>query len=148
MAYAEAPEAGFWSKPVVAGALSVLFFGTAMTGWLVQLVRKKDAMLEIGPDGIFDRRIARKPVSWRSIRNISTRTIHRNLFIVLDVAENKEDILKSNRFSRWFSKLDKVVGIGGITVSASGLDVPAKDLVKIIEVYAKAHDSPAAKRLD
>ncbi|WP_269581252.1 hypothetical protein [Roseibium sp. Sym1] len=122
-------------------------FGSMFIFHLFRFTRLNRPPVEIGPDGIFDKRCMTKPVPWQQMRRIvkRTRSVNRGQlhYIVLFVEE--ETLPKLRGSHRWFRRYRKFRGLGDVAILASNLTGSHRKLMQVTKAYARAYGAPAAE---
>lgn len=130
---------------MIIGLLTVAFFGGLGLIGLARFVRNPDEAIEIGPDGISDRRITSRLIPWSKIDRISTWSSRGSSMVMLELDRDFEATLDQSAFYRLFKWANLTVGAKGHCLNPIGFSVGFHDLHQTILAYAKAHGSPAAE---
>jgi hypothetical protein len=88
----------------------------------------------ISPQGIFDRRLARRVIPWTAVRSIFTWS-H---LMVLDVDPDVESTLDLTPLARWTRGANRSVGADGLCITAEGLKLDHDTLLATSGAYWEA----------
>lgn len=118
-----------WGTPA-ANSLAVFFcyIGVVLfsaMGLLIlwKLFRERGTVIEIGPEGIRDIRVAEEFIPWNAVLDIYTWTYQRQSVMVLAVTEEAERQLTLSRIARWSRKANASLGADGLCIAAGGLKI-------------------------
>lgn len=145
-----ASEAMSASEPnesdIFMGYAGAAFFGLGGVAFLAYVLINRDHSIEIGPQGIIDRRLTSDVVPWSGITNISKHVRRHYSYVVLEVTEDVHAKLKSSM--GFWKKTKGLVGERGVYLNPTALNVGTDELFETLKSYAKAHNSPAVEHLD
>ena len=121
---------------LVLGVAGLLIFvpGVGRLGW--QLVQRRP-IVEIGPDGILDRRLSSRPIPWTAVRGVRHTAVQRQRFVTLDLAPGAAGTLITGRVNRVMHRLNQRSGFPGVHLSTVGLSCTASELAAAIERYRR-----------
>jgi hypothetical protein len=105
------------------GWFGLPFFGLCTVAGLWRLLTAGRTVVTITPDGILDTRLAADAVPWSGVRNISTRTMKRQEFVVLAIDPSVEARLALTPIAKWSRGPNRLLGFDGLCVSAIGLKI-------------------------
>lgn len=122
------PLAYLWA--LLGGAGMVLFSGgTLRLIW--QLVQSRP-IVEIGPDGVLDRRLTRQPVPWSAIRGIEYTVVSRQKFVTLRLRRGAEREILRTPVARLMYSLNQRFGFPGLHISVVGLRCDPYELTEAV----------------
>lgn len=117
----------------------VAAFGALCTSYIAwRLLHLRDPVIVISPKGIRDLRIAREVIPWRAIHEISTWSYEGQRWLVLDVDAEVEGSLGLTAVVRWSRGVNRVLGITGLCITASGLRMGYHELLETCAAYLTA----------
>jgi hypothetical protein len=115
-----------------------IFFGLATLIGLWQLFFVRGPIVTVTPDGIRDRRLAAELIPWSAVSGISAWQGRRVRGIVLDVDPLVESQLTLTRMARWARAPNRQVGIEGLLIEVTGLNVNFDRLLGICRSHVLA----------
>jgi hypothetical protein len=121
------------------GYFGVLFFGFAILkiGWL--LVTARGPVLFIDRNGIRDLRVSQTVIPWDAIEQIGTDTVQKQAFVTLKVTPALEKQLVASAGSKLMRAANHAIGVDGIVLNPSGLQVDAQSLFEVCNAYRAAY---------
>jgi hypothetical protein len=110
--------------------VGIVFFGlcTGVAVWRLLTVR--GAVVTIKPEGIRDTRVAAELIPWNAITGISTWQYRGQRVMVLAVDPAVESRLTLTRIARWSRDPNRALGIDGVCVTATGLNIRYDSLLQ------------------
>ena len=133
---------------IIVGWFIGIFFGltTLISGY--SLISPNKDKVVLTPTGLLDTRYSSTEIPWISLTNISTLSIHRTSFVVLDLPKKEFDKLQLKIVPRSLRRLNSAyMGKDNISIHSIDLEISFKDLKRAINTYAKAHN-PALSALE
>ena len=120
------------------GYFGVVFFGFAMLkiGWL--LLTARGPVLVIDRNGIRDLRVSQTVIPWDAVEQIGIGEVKRQQFVTLKVEPALEKQLVASAGKRLMRLANHAVGVDGIVINPSGLQVDAETLLEVCNAYRAA----------
>jgi hypothetical protein len=115
---------------VLIGYLGVVFFGLATLKAIWTLMTATGPVVFISRDGICDLRIVNELMPWDQIEGISSYEYRRQKFVVLKISGALENQIFATRAAKARLLANRMLGVDGIAITASGLTVDADALLK------------------
>ncbi|WP_420332898.1 hypothetical protein [Roseibium sp.] len=116
--------------------------------WLLEVVRNPVLKIEIGPEGIWDRRVSENYLPWAKIRRINTKAVHGTDFLLLEFDKDFESELKPQWRYALSMSLNRLFGEKSHYIDAYGFGVEFDEFLHLVETYASTYGSPAASTSD
>ena len=111
----------------------LMWGATLFLAWMVllwgRLLLDTRPVIEIGPAGVFDRRLAAGPIPWRDIAAMRFIQVNSQSMVALDLTPGSRERLVQSWFQRLFTQVNERAGYG-ITLTVTGLD---HDLDTVVE---------------
>lgn len=121
------------------GYFGVAFFGFAILKIGRLLPTARGPVLFIDRNGIRDLRISQATIPWDAIEKIGTDTVQKQAFVTLKVTPAMEQQLVASAGSKLMRAANHAVGVDGIVLNPSGLQVDAPDLFEVCNAYRAAY---------
>ena len=140
--------AAFGRLGIIVGWFISIFFGltTLISGY--SLISPNKDKVVLTPTGLLDTRYSSTQIPWISLTNVSTLSIHRKSFLVLDLPKKEFDKLQLKIVPRSLRRLNSAyMGKDNISIHSIDLEISFEDLKRAIHTYAKAHN-PALSALE
>jgi hypothetical protein len=120
------------------GYFCVLFFGFGVlkVGWL--LVTARGPVLVIDRNGIRDLRVSPNVIPWDAVEEIRSGAVQKQSFVTLKVTPAMEKQLVASSGKKLMSAANQAVGVDGIVLNPSGLQVDAQTLFEVCNAYRAA----------
>jgi hypothetical protein len=115
---------------VVIGYAGVAFFGFATLKLIWTLITAKGPVVFISRYGIRDQRIVRELMPWDQIEDISSHEYRRQKFVVLKISPALENRIFATKAEKARLLANRMLGVDGIAITASGLTIDADTLLK------------------
>jgi hypothetical protein len=121
------------------GYFGMVFFGFAILkiGWL--LITARGPVLFIDRHGIRDLRVSPNVIPWDAIEQIGTDTVQKQAFVTLKVTPALEKQLVASTGKKLMRAANYVVGVDGIVLNPSGLQVDPETLSEVCNAYRAAN---------
>lgn len=116
---------------LVIGVAGLLLFVPGV-GRLVWQLAQRRPIVEIGPDGILDRRLTPRLIPWSAVRHVHPTAVQRQRFVTLVLAPGAAEELITGRMQRLLHRLNQRSGFPGLHVSAVGLRCTADELYEAV----------------
>ena len=100
---------------------SSLFLAWATLVWARMLFDQRP-VIEIGPEGLLDRRLSASMIPWPDIAGMRLIEVNNQRLVGLDLVPGARERLSQSAFQRLFTRANERFGYGGATISATGLD--------------------------
>ncbi len=126
------------ARDAVVGWLGLLFSGYCTAVLFRRLLIADRAVLTITPNGIRDIRISTDFVPWSGICDITSRRVRGQRFIVIGADPAVERHLALTATAKWSRGLNHVLGLDGLCISATGLQINHYALFKTCLTYWQA----------
>lgn len=114
-------------------AFALLLSGVAVT-YAIELLRPAP-VLKLSDQGLFDRRVSRRPVPWPSIRGVAPIQHGVSLILALDVTEPRRIAPPVNPVWRINRRAARLLGNPELTLRLNGLDIDLFALLRAIEEH-------------
>jgi hypothetical protein len=126
----------------VVGYFGVLFFGFGILkmGWL--LVSARGPVLFIDRNGIRDLRVSPNVIPWDAVEQIEIGEIKKQGFVTLKVTPALEKQLVASAGKKLMKAANHALGVDGIVINPSGLQVDAQSLLEVCNAYRAAYKRP------
>jgi hypothetical protein len=126
------------TRPKLVGYVGIAFFGlgTVVVFWC--LLTASRPVITISPEGIHDRRIASAVIPWTAVTGISTWQYRGQKMMVLTINPEIEERLGLTAQARWSRLPNRMLGIKGFPVPASGLTIDDETLLRTTQEYVRA----------
>jgi hypothetical protein len=134
------PVAVFW---LLVGGVALLLFVPGV-GYMGRLAAQRRPVLEIGPDGILDRRLSPKILPWSAVRGVGLGQVSRQEFVTLDLAPGAEQQYFTGRRGRLTYEISQRTGFPGLHLTLVGLQCTADELYEAV----RRHWPPAVQTSD
>lgn len=128
----------------------VLGAGLLAVGLLIaiMLFRKRnrgavDATLKLSPEGLHLMTGTTGVIAWPMIKNLGSMSIKGSKALVINIDKAAIDGLEKSRFFETSRKLDKALGIHGLTFFEQQLELPVAEVAHLLHQYSIAHGGPA-----
>src|SRR5262249_25046008 len=117
------------------GYFGMVFFGFAMLkiGWL--LLTARGPVLFIDRHGIRDLRVSPIVIPWHAVEQIGISEIRRQKFVTLRVTPTLEAQLVASTGSKLMRAANHAIGVDGIVINPSGLQVDPPTLLEVCDAY-------------
>ena len=116
---------------LIIGAAGVLLFVPGV-GRLVWQLGQRRPIVEIGPDGVLDRRLSARTIPWRVIRHVRGTAVHNQRFVTLDLAPGAAEEFITGPAHRLLHRINQRSGFPGMHVSTVGLRCTAEELYEAV----------------
>lgn len=126
---------------VFVGYFGTVFFGLATIKALWSLLRSSGPIITITPDGIRDTRIAAQFIPWKAIERIWTWSSRGSKFMVLVLKPGAIEQLRLTLLAQWTRIPNRLLGVNGLAIGATGLDVDYQTLLDKSLAYLRAQRS-------
>jgi hypothetical protein len=127
-------------KEFVGGYASAGFFGLCTAVILWRLATVRGPVITITPEGIRDVRIAAEFIPWHTIKSVSTWQ-HRGfrcMVLAVDPAVENRLSLRLPRATKWLRGPNRLLGVDGLCVDATGLTIDYDTLFRTCVSYHQA----------
>lgn len=131
-------------QPTTSFSYMIVSFGVPLFGLCTlifawRLLRVKEVMLRLSPEGIWIREWGGGlTIPWSSIDEISSLQVKSQKFLMLRVSSEKYAQLQRGYIASSLHKLNKLIVGDGIPLSASGLAVSFGQLDAVVTTYFKS----------
>lgn len=112
---------------LIIGAAGLLLFVPGV-GRLVWQLAQRRPIVEIGPDGILDRRLTPRLIPWALVRQVHPTAVQHQRFVTLVLAPGAAEELITGPVQRLMHRINQRSGFPGLHVSAVGLRCTADEL--------------------
>jgi len=128
------------------GYAALIVFGIASAIILRQWIGSSGAVVTLTATGIRDTRVAAEEIPWSAITNLAMWQQGRQKTLVLSVDPKVEEGLTLTRIARWTRGPNKSLGVDGLCVVATGLNVSFDMLAQLIAAHVQRarSEEPAA----
>ncbi len=141
VAVAIVPEMGAGLVGTVVGWVGAVFFGLCTIVALGRLLRAREPVLTISPQGIRDTRIAEDVIPWTAITKISTWGAFNQKAMVLAVDPATEAKLHLTAMARSTRGANRALGADGLCIVAAGLKIDFPSLLETsVDYWTAARD--------
>jgi hypothetical protein len=113
------------------GGAGLLLFVPGV-GRLVWQLAQRRPVLEIGPDGILDRRLSREVMPWSAVRRIDRTRVQRQEFVTLDLVPGAGEGYLTGHTNRLMHRVNQRAGFRGMHLSVVGLRCTADELYEAV----------------
>jgi hypothetical protein len=122
----------------VVGYFCLLFFGFGILkiGWL--LVTARGPVLFIDRNGIRDLRVSPNVIPWDAVEQIGISEVKKQAFVTLKVVPALENQLVASAGKKLMAAANHALGVDGIVLNPSGLQVDAQSLFEVCNAYRAA----------
>lgn len=134
------PVAVVW---LLVGGVALLLFVPGV-GFGVRQAARRGLVLEIGPDGVLDRRLSPKTLPWSAVRGVGLSQVSRQEFVTLDLAPGTEQHYFTGRRSRLTYEISQRTGFPGLHLTVVGLRCTTNELYEAV----RRHWQPAVQTSD
>jgi hypothetical protein len=121
------------------GYFGVAFFGFAILkiGWL--LLTARGPVLFIDRNGVRDLRVSPDVIPWNAIDQILIGAVRKQSFVTLKVTPTMEKQLVASTGKRLMRAANHAVGVDGVVINPSGLQVDPETLFEVCNAYRAAY---------
>jgi hypothetical protein len=121
------------------GYFGVLFFGFGILkmGWL--LVTARGPVLFIDRNGIRDLRVSPTTIPWDAVEQIEIGEIKKQGFVTLKVTPALQKQLVASAGKKLMAAANHALGVNGIVINPSGLQVDPPTLFEVCNAYRAAY---------
>ncbi len=139
MAFHLFPDMQVGAFYTVVGYFGVLFFGFAILkiGWLFLTAR--GPVLFIDRNGIRDLRISPNVIPWDAVEQIGIGEVRKQAFVTLKVTPALEKQLVASTGKKLMRAANHALGVDGIVINPSGLQVDPTTLLEVCNAYRAAY---------
>jgi len=139
MAFHLLPDTQVGAFYTAVGYFGVLFFGFAILkmGWL--LVTARGPVLFIDRNGIRDLRVSPNVIPWDAVQQIGISEVKKQKFVTLRVTPVLEKQLVASAGRKLMAAANHALGVDGIVINPSGLQVDPPDLFEVCNAYRAAY---------
>jgi hypothetical protein len=131
--------AGFFTIGILL-SLFLLLIGIFFAGYALIRLRDRHAPITVGPDGLHDRILSKRPIPWADIRDLRIYPAPRGgPVVVFDLAEGAEERAGVYKRARMAVGVNRPFGYS-YQVHAMGTDAAIDPLVEAIRPYAAVRD--------
>ena len=116
---------------VTVGAAGLLLFVPGV-GRLVWQVAQRRPIVEIGPDGILDRRLSARRIPWRAVHGVGRTGVQRQQFVTLHLAPGAAEELLTGTVNRVAHRLNQRAGFRGVHLGTVGLRGTADEMYEAV----------------
>jgi hypothetical protein len=116
----------------VIGWVSILFFGACGIAIVKQLFDRRPRLI-LDDRGIFDRTLGTPLIPWSSIQSANIVQVRRTKFIALLLVDEEDRVAALPAAKRLVSAANRGLGFGRFNLSLSALDVPADQILQVIQ---------------
>lgn len=109
-----------------------------------RVLTAKSDVIEVGPNGIRDDRIAHTTIPWAAILKISLSRQSGPRLVMLDIDRNWLRQVSQPASARFMAKADDLLKMQGLCLNHTDYGVELDDFIEALRDYAKAHEAPAA----
>ena len=133
------------------GYFGVIFFGFVIlkVGWL--LLTARGPVLFIDRNGIRDLRVSQTMIPWNAVEQIGIGEVKKQAFVTLKVTPVLEQQLVASAGRKLMKAANHALGVDGIVINPSGLQVDPETLFEVCNAYRAAakqigpdHSGPTA----
>jgi hypothetical protein len=136
------PES-YRTQLVGAGAFALLA-GINIAILIHRVLIAKSDVIQIGPNGIQDERIAHATIPWAAIREILVSRLSGKPLVMLRIDTNWLRQVRQPAPARFMAKADDLLKMQGLCLNHTDFGVELDDFIETLRSYAKAYDAPAA----
>lgn len=111
------------------------FFGIGTAISLARLFGNPEVLF-VDREGILDSRISDSKLPWRMITNLSVAGIHRQKFLMVQLAPQFEATLQKTRMARLGGPSNAALGLKGMAIPTQGLDGTLDDLLEAVRRFS------------
>jgi hypothetical protein len=115
---------------LIGGVGLPLFVGGV--GRLVWQLAQRRPVLEIGPDGVLDRRLSPRVLPWSAVRGVGRTRVRRQEFVTLDLIPGAEQGYFTGRTNRLVHWINQRAGFRGLHLNTVGLRCTADELYEAV----------------
>jgi hypothetical protein len=123
----------------VIGYAGVLFFGFGILKIGRLLLTARGPVLFIDRKGIRDLRVSQDIIPWDAVEQIGISEVKRQRFVTLKVTSALEQKLVAGAGAKLMKAANHALGVDGIVINPSGLQVDPSDLLEACEAYRAAY---------
>jgi hypothetical protein len=122
------------------GYFGVVFFGFAILkiGWLF-VTAGRGPVLFIDRNGIRDLRVSATTIPWDAVEQIGISSVQKQGFVTLKVTPTMEQQLVANAGRKLMRAANQAIGVDGIVINPSGLQVDPPTLFEVCNAYRDAY---------
>ena len=133
------------SSKVVLGIGGLILGLSSSLAAMNRLINIADLTVDLGPKGIFDRRICKYPIPWSEIIGISKSEINGQTLLMLEFTKEFEET-QINSIHHLIMKFKyRRFGARGRGIDPLDFHVGYQTFNRMVMTYARAHNSPAAR---
>ena len=150
---------GYFTKPapstfvrLVADFGVVFFGGSTLLATCYAIARRGKPVITISPNGIRDDRVAKEIIPWSAVESVSTRRFDPPRsgaiwpiaspvdlrLMILRLKPEAETHLRLTAASKLFERPNRTLGVDGIVISPTGLDIEYDELFDLSTAYVAA----------
>ena len=121
------------------GYFGVAFFGFALLkiGWL--LVTARGPVLFVDRNGIRDLRVSQTLIPWDAVEQVGIGEVRKQSFVTLKVTPALEKQLVASAGKKLMRAANHALGVDGIVINPSGLQVDPPTLLEVCNAYRAAY---------
>jgi hypothetical protein len=113
------------------GGAGLLLFVPGV-GRLVWQLGQRRPVLDIGPDGVRDRRLSPEVLPWSAVRGVGRTRVRRQEFVTLDLVPGAEQGYLTGRTNRLMYRVNQRAGFRGLHLNVVGLRCTADELYEAV----------------
>lgn len=110
-----------------------------------RLINIADLTVELGPKGIFDRRICKYPIPWSEIVSISKSETNGQTLLMLEFTNEFEETQINSIHHLIMKFKNRRFGARGRGIDPLDFHVGYQTFNRMVHAYAKAHNCPATR---
>ena len=124
---------------VILGWVGAAFFGFLALRVLQRLLKGSAVAIEIGPEGLRDRRLGSPLIPWSGITEIKGWQHRTGSYIQLGLDKDTEWEVLARVPDKALGIANKLLGTPGLAINASGTNTDTETLLALCDAYWKAH---------
>ncbi len=117
------------------GYFGMIFFGFALLKIVWLLITARGPVLFIDRNGIRDLRVSPNAIPWDAVEQIGISEVRKQQFVTLQVTPALEKRLVASTGSKLMRAANHAIGVDGIVLNPSGLQVDPPDLFEVCNAY-------------
>src|SRR5581483_1536038 len=121
------------------GYFGMIFFGFALLKIVWLLITARGAVLFIDRNGIRDLRVSPDVIPWDAIEQIGIDSVQKQAFVTLKVTPGLERQLVASTGKKLMKAANHALGVDGIVINPSGLQVDPPTLLEVCNAYRAAY---------
>ena len=114
------------------GGAGLLVFVPGVGRLVWQLAQRRRPVLEVGPDGVLDRRLSPEILPWSAVRGVGCTRVQWQDFVTLDLVPGGEQGYLTGRTNRLMYRVNQRAGFRGLHLNVVGLRCTADELYEAV----------------